>query len=198
MTDKLTDLIPDHFYHIYNRANGNEQLFLSDQNYGYFLLRYAEFINPIAKTYSYCLMPNHFHFLIQIRDEKEYNPDLTGFENLSGLYSQKFSNFFNAYTKAFNKQQNRKGSLFIRPFKRKRIINQTYLTNLIQYINLNPVEAGIVSLAEDWKYSSYSALISSKNTLVERAQVLEWFGGLDNFKHIHEHGAKLQFDDLGF
>ena len=57
-------------YHIYNHANGNDNLFRNEENYAYFLKRYAYFIHPIAKTYAYCLMPNHFHLLVKIRSEE--------------------------------------------------------------------------------------------------------------------------------
>ena len=57
-------------YHVYNHANGNEKLFLSDENYHYFLKKYYEYVHPIADIFCYCLMPNHFHFLIRIKEER--------------------------------------------------------------------------------------------------------------------------------
>lgn len=69
MINKQAILKPENTYHVYNRANGNEKLFLSDENYCYFLKKYDEYIYPIADTFCYCLMPNHFHFLIRIKEE---------------------------------------------------------------------------------------------------------------------------------
>ncbi len=147
MDDKTAILIPETTYHVYNRANGNEQLFVKEENFSYFLEKYKQYISPIADTFCYCLMPNHFHFLIRIKTENELakyfkidGSNLTGFENLSGLLAKKFSDFFNAYSKAINKQQNRKGSLFMRPFKRKRITDEKYILKLVHYIHYNPVE----------------------------------------------------------
>ncbi|HET6227831.1 MAG TPA: hypothetical protein VFF27_16220, partial [Bacteroidia bacterium] len=71
MIDYRLKLLPEHIYHIYSRANGKEPIFLSDANYKYFLNKYKHNINPIADTYSYCLMPNHFHFLLRFRAEQE-------------------------------------------------------------------------------------------------------------------------------
>lgn len=71
MQNKKKQLIPEYYYHVYNRANGNELLFLNDENYRFFLQKYFEYISPIANTFCYCLMPNHFHFLIQIKAEDE-------------------------------------------------------------------------------------------------------------------------------
>ncbi len=82
---------PGKYYHIYNRANGFEKLFLSDENYRYFLRQYVKYIEPVAITYAWCLLPNHFHFLIKIRnpdlvgaDEGFVGADLEGFQNLQG------------------------------------------------------------------------------------------------------------------
>lgn len=73
MQDTKAILEPENTYHIYNRANGNEQLFLSDDNYRYFLKKYNEYISPIVDTFCYCLMPNHFHFLVRVKKEAVLN-----------------------------------------------------------------------------------------------------------------------------
>ena len=61
---------PSTFYHLYNHANGSENLFRNDENYRFFLQKYAKYISTVADTYAYCLMPNHLHFLIKIKSEK--------------------------------------------------------------------------------------------------------------------------------
>ena len=63
-------LLPGRMYHLYNHANGEESLFREDDNYRYFLHKYVEHISPIAETYAYCLMPNHFHFFVRIVDKE--------------------------------------------------------------------------------------------------------------------------------
>src|SRR3989304_4145680 len=106
MQDKKAILIPDATYHIYNRANGAERLFVQDENYHFFLKKYMQHIYRVADTFCYCLMPNHFHFLARIKSERELiktfkvseNSNLTGFENLSGLIAKEFSNLFNSYS----------------------------------------------------------------------------------------------------
>lgn len=200
MQNKQAILQPDGIYHIYNRANGSERLFVCDENYRYFLHQYKKYITPIADTYCYCLMPNHFHFLVRVKSvqtlleifpEINWKEDLTGFENLSGLLSKQFSNLFNAYTKAFNKQHNRKGSLFMRPFKRKKITNSKYLLKLIHYIHFNPVEAGLCDSLESWTYSSFQSLISKKTTTINRTEVLKHFNDLENFLLCHNASSTL-------
>ncbi len=61
----------DRYYHIYNRANGNENLFRERENYRYFLKQWEKCIPDVADTLAYCLMPNHFHFLIRTKGEVE-------------------------------------------------------------------------------------------------------------------------------
>jgi REP element-mobilizing transposase RayT len=148
-------------------------------------------------------MPNHFHFLIRIKGEndltenfkdkirKDNHKDQTGFKNLSGLVSCQFSNLFNAYSKAFNKQQKRKGSLFIRPFKRKQVTDEQYLKKLVHYIHYNPVEAGLAKNPKYWKFSSYKSFLSKQTTKLKRAEVISWFDDLDNFIYCHQHPPNL-------
>lgn len=88
---KNTKYTPGTYYHLFNRANGWEQLFRSEDNYNYFLRRYIKYMSPVCSTYAYCLLPNHFHFLVRIHDAEELrpllptHPDLRGFGNLEGL-----------------------------------------------------------------------------------------------------------------
>lgn len=185
---------PSNFYHIYNHANGSENLFRSDENYRYFLQQWSKYVEPIADTYAYCLMPNHIHFLIRTKDETTMEETFGESvdqqtskvsENLGGLISkrisQQFSNLFNSYTKSYNKMYDRRGSLFIPNFKRKPIVSDDYYTTVIHYIHHNPVHHGFTKQVCEWPHSSYHALISDKPTRLKRAEVLEWFGSKDAF-----------------
>lgn len=58
---------PGKFYHIWNRGNNRENLFYSSRNYEYFIRLYAEYLDPVAETYAFCLLPNHFHLLIRTK-----------------------------------------------------------------------------------------------------------------------------------
>ena len=61
------------YYHIYNRGNNRQNVFFEERNYRYFLQLYAKYIEPVADTYAYCLLPNHFHLLVRTKsvDEQE-------------------------------------------------------------------------------------------------------------------------------
>jgi len=194
------------YYHIYNRGNNRENLFVQKRNYPYFLRLYAKHILPAAETFAYCLMPNHFHFLIRTRTEEEQKsyleqqidpvPDQIGSQIGSFLKnepilkikepSRAFNNMFIAYARAFNKATNRTGVLFETPFRRKPVTNDAYFYRLIAYIHTNPQKHGFVKDFRDWHWSSYDALLSEKETRLGRETVLEWFGGRDFFEEFHQ------------
>ncbi len=184
---------PDKIYHVYNHANGTEVLFKSDGNYKFFLDRLKSYILPIADIYAYCLMPNHFHIALKIKAEPELlayfssrNISLQNTEGISERVLQEFSNFFNSYTKAFNKMYKRRGRLFTASLRRKLIDNDIYFRRVIHYIHFNPVHHGFVDDPRDWKYSSFEVYFSTKPTSVNRQQVISLFNGIDGFNEYHK------------
>ncbi len=204
MGNNRTAFQPEAYYHLYNHGNGNENIFRSNENYIWFLKRYKDYISPIANTFAYCLMPNHFHFLIQIKsfdeikahyEQKEKSKSSEAFE-ANKYVTQCFSNFLNSYAKAFNKMYNRKGSLFLDNVQRKAVSNDSYFTQLIHYIHANPVHHGFVKSMEAWQYSSYHVLLSNKPTQLERNQVINWYGNIDEFKRIHQTPVTPKLDFL--
>ncbi|WBL43006.1 transposase [Algoriphagus halophytocola] len=176
-----------HSYHIYNHANGSENIFREEENYRFFLRQYDKYLDGVVETYAYCLMPNYFHLLVGV---KEFS-DLPGFENLAGLeripITKAFSNFFNSYTKAFNKKDQRRGSLFIKNFKRKPILTESQWQHAFLYIHLNPIKHGFAVDLEDWKWSSWKAYQAiEKESLLNRDYYLNFFDGLDHLNQTME------------
>jgi len=110
--DHTSPLLFDQYYHIFNRGNNRENIFIEERNYRYFLELYAHHINSIADTYAYCLLHNHFHLLVRIKSKAEIHAyrDLEA-QKVSSP-SLQFGNLFNAYTKAINQAYQRTGSLF--------------------------------------------------------------------------------------
>ncbi len=188
-------LVHGNFYHIYNRGINSCDIFKETENYQYFLKLYDEYISPIADTFAWVLMPNHFHFLVRVREVSEL-ANLTGLENQSGFKPpyQYFSNFFNAYSKAFNKRFDRHGSLFERKFKRKRIDNLEYLRNVVLYIHDNPIHHFFCDNKLEYPWSSYLTCITLKATRLKRDTVIGWFDNQANFKHTHNE--KLDVDGI--
>jgi REP element-mobilizing transposase RayT len=146
---------------------------------------YEKYIDPIADTFAWVLMPNHFHLLIRLKDTDEI--DLTGLKPPH----QYFSNLFNAYTKAFNKRNNRHGALFERPFKRKLIEDESYFKQLVLYIHNNPVHHGFCSHPIEYGWSSYLTCVSPKPTNLKRDETIEWFDNEANFKSVHNKAVEV-------
>jgi REP element-mobilizing transposase RayT len=176
----IEPLIHGKYYHIYNRGINSDTLFKEKRNYEYFLRLYDNHVEPIAETFAWCLMKNHFHLLIRIKNTDEINL------NKKIEPSQSFSNLFNAYTKAYNKSYNRHGPMFERPFKRKMISNEAYFQNLIAYIHNNPVHHAICEHPLNYPWSSYITCISEKKTKLKRTEVIAFFNDLENFKYVHQ------------
>ncbi len=183
----LTPLQPGRYYHIYNRGNNREDLFREERNYRYFLQLYARHAHPIAHTFAYCLMKNHIHFLVRIKTDEEYQTSrISETREVSDFKpSQHFSNLFNAYTKAINKAHGRTGSLFEERFGRIEVTSDAYFAYLIFYIHFNPQKHGFVDDFRDWPWSSYGALRATSATKLQRAEVLNWFGGGGRFDEFH-------------
>jgi putative transposase len=93
--------------------------------------------------------------------------------------SRQFADLFATYTKAFNKAYGRTGSLFAKPFRRRRADSDGYFRTLVVYIHQNPQRHDFVSNFCDWPYSSYAAIASRSNTRVQRTAVLAWFDNRD-------------------
>ncbi|MCA9918509.1 MAG: hypothetical protein KC445_11185 [Anaerolineales bacterium] len=182
------------FYHIYNRGNNGENLFVQPRNYPYFLQLYAKHIQPVAETYAYCLLPNHFHFGLRTYTEAEqeayFHEKIGPISKIGPIFklqdpSRAFNNLFIAYARAFNKATSRTGALFESPFGRKLINSERYLLTLITYIHHNPQKHGFVADFRDWPWSSYGAMLTDKPTKLNRDEVLAWFNGRSHFIEAH-------------
>lgn len=165
---------------------------MEERNYHYFLKLYAQYIHPIADTCAYCLLPNHFHFLLRVKTDEERMPgglrqSVTNTERLAQSLkpaSRHFNNKFIAYTKAINKAYNHTGSMFESPFRRKLVESESYFITLVLYIHRNPYHHQIADF-RDWPWSSYRAILSDSPTRVQRDWLLETFGGWEAFVRAH-------------
>ncbi|MEM9858508.1 MAG: transposase [Bacteroidota bacterium] len=197
MPDYHSNFEYDKYYHIFNRGNNKEDLFKSANNYRYFLQKWKKYISPYSSTLAYCLMPNHFHFLVHIPHYLNLNKPIRlskGYNDLdiNEALEEQFRKLFMSYALAFNKQQNRSGSLFQKGFKRIEIDLDEYLTRLIQYIHNNPIHHGFVKNYRDWHYSSYNAIVSSSQTYLDREAVLNWFGGKNALIEFHKEQIEIR------
>jgi putative transposase len=159
------------YYHIYNRGHNKERIFFEEENYLYFLRQFKKFLIPHVDVFAYCLLPNHFHFFIKINKVEEFEKGI--------------KNFFISYSRSINQKYNRVGSLFQGRYKTVEIHDDAHFTRMVTYIHQNPLKAGLVKKIEDYKFSSYPAYVSGRLSLVNCTEVLNWYGGIDEFKNCH-------------
>jgi len=189
--NRTETLVCGEVYHVYNKAVGSELLFKTDEDYEHFLKKIERFILPVANIYAYCLIPNHFHLMLRIKEPNDI-PRLQRIseDEYSNFLLQVFGNFFNSYSKSFNKLYNRTGRLFFQPFKRIMVEDEDYFVLLVNYIHRNPIHHGLVKQLSDWKYSSYKTIISDKPTRLDRVEVLSFFDSIQDFFLFHEENKQ--------
>ncbi|MFT3846953.1 MAG: transposase [Lacibacter sp.] len=193
-------LLPEKFYHVFNRAIGNEKCFLNEDNYLFFLKKLEQYIFPVADVYAYSLLPNHFHLVIKVRSheeiaalrEKQTNKKFGKENDISIAIMQQFSNLINSYTKAFNKVYNRKGSLFIDHLRRSEAKDDADVKAFIFYVHKNAVHHALTKAIGIWQFDSFKSLLSNKPTRLAREAVLELFGGGERFIEFHHQEIEIK------
>ena len=137
---------PSAWYHIMNRGRRAENVFLDKEDYEWFLELLkdsSEMWN--VRTAACCLMPNHYHLLIQTPDA-----NLSRFmRHVNGVYTQRFNRFHGC-----------DGHLFRGRFKSILVDKDAYLLQLVRYIHRNPLEVGIVGKLDSYEWSSHKAYVS--------------------------------------
>ncbi len=174
------------YYHIYNRSVDKKPMFKNDGNYLFFLKKYLEYLSPVLETHAYCLLGNHFHLMVRIKETFDLPPSTAVKpQTIHDRVSHQFRKFFQSYAMAFNKQHNRIGTLFQTPFKRALIDSDAYFTEMVYYVHGNPQKHGLIHDFRQWKWSSYRSFLSDKPSALQREAVLNWFGGVENFVTCH-------------
>jgi REP element-mobilizing transposase RayT len=183
-------ILHGNYYHIYNRGNNGIDVFLENESYYHFLRLYAKYVDPVAETFAWCLLKNHFHLLVRIKNKNEIDENQLTYNTTEKPKvidpSRQFSHLLNAYTQAINKRHNRTGSLFETTFERKIVADEKYLRKLIFYIHNNPVHHGFVKQMSLYPWSSYETVMSNKPTKLMRAEVIELYSDLENFVYFHD------------
>lgn len=160
--------VENEIFHVYNRGNQKQPIFFNRGNYLYFLQKVRYHLFPICDILAYCLMPNHFHFLIKT-NEKTVAPVSTPNPLIKNtVFSKELGKLLSSYTRALQKQQGFTGSLFQQKTKAKQVSGQLpdgddYVASCFAYILNNPVKAGLVQCPEDWEYSNYLDLIGLRS-----------------------------------
>ena len=176
-------------YHVYNRGNNKEKIFYYNYNYLYFIEKIRTSILPYSDVLAWCLLPNHFHLMIEVKS--------VIFNNVS--LNNSIGKMLSSYTRAINNQEKRIGSLFqkhtqaicltsidgITPSWYKTygitVINisqpeKEYPQVCMAYIHNNPVKHGLEEKPDNWEFSSfreYKGLVD--NCLINREKGMYYF-----------------------
>lgn len=157
------EFFKNELYHIYNRGNNRQKIFFSHGNYTFFLAKIKRYIVPYCDLPAYCLMPNHFHFLIRSDERTIATKTIANKEK--NVLSEGIRHLLSSYTQAINKQNNSTGSLFQQNTKAKPIVKggRNYDQICLHYIHQNPLKAKLVEKMEDWEYSSFRDYCGKRN-----------------------------------
>lgn len=140
--------------------------------------------NKIIDIISYCLMPNHFHFLLQ--------------QKRHGGITEFISKLTNSYTKYFNIKNNRSGPLLQGEFKAVHVKTDEQLVHLSRYIHLNPLVGYVIKDLETYHWSSYLEYVGiTKVNICSKKIILNQFNSADSYKQFIldqvDYGKQLEF-----
>jgi putative transposase len=168
-------LLPDEYYHIYNRGNNKHPIFFNEGNYLFFIKKIRDQLASCSNIICYCLMPNHFHIIIQA-NKKSVIERISFGGNPMQEFAYRIGILLSSYSQAINKQNGTSGSLFQQKTKVKILSEEVegrqenYLESCFFYVHNNPFEAGMVNNLRDWGYSSYLDYIGVRDgTLCNKA-----------------------------
>ena len=135
-------LLDNACYHIINRGNQKQAIFLEENDYKDFLRLLKHFKNKHGfKLFGYCLMPNHIHLIMQPKESKDLS-------EIIKVLTQ-------TYTLSFKKKYNKPGHLWQGRFKSKIVMKDNYFLECVYYVEMNPVRARLVSSPAEYLWSSY-------------------------------------------
>lgn len=171
------------YYHVYNRGNNQQRIFFSEKNYLFFLQKIRDQLTPRADFLAYCLMPNHFHFILRANEEGLRERPSFGGKPMQEL-AYRIGILLSSYSQAINKQNSTTGSLFQQKTKAKSLMetgNDTrisYIEQCFHYIHQNPLKAGIIKDPGEWNYSSYAEYVENKEPSLCKKELFYTLTGL--------------------
>ena len=177
--------LPGEYYHLYNRGNDKQLIFLEPENYKFFLRRLRKYLTKAnSELIAFCLMPNHYHLVIHLGDCPDFSNILRGFTT--------------SYVKSFNSLYHRVGYLFQGNTQMRLVRSDEDLINLCRYVHLNPVTAGLVASPESWDYSDYREWISENlaaDSPIRKVRDAHFSSGRDYMQFVIDRAAELKIRD---
>ncbi len=211
MPGRITPLVNDQIYHVFNRGINHQPTFLDRLEYkrAKLIIEYYRFANLPVKLSKYltlsnddrtkimnnlrkendrlidilafCLMPNHFHLLL--RQIKN-----------NGI-SRFMGNIQNSYTRYANTKNERDGSLFLDQFKAKLITTDEQLIHVSRYIHLNPYTSYVIKSLDDlleYPWSSLPEYLKNKPLICEIDTIMSFFKTARSYQDFIKNQADYQ------
>ena len=167
------EFLPGEIYHVYNQGNNGQTIFFKRDNYLLFLKKMQACLTVDCDLLAWCLMPNHFHWIIKVSDNYPLPISTSDHKNdipapVVPPLNRKIATLLSSYTKSINNSCDRSGSLFRSrtkaiPLNSDLVTDDNYPIICFLYIHQNPVRAGLVNDLKDWKFSSYRDYAGIRN-----------------------------------
>jgi putative transposase len=179
---EISQFAQDHYYHFYNHAVFEQNLFQDNEDYKKCINLLQKYIKQSEfSIISYCLMPNHYHILLLQKTDINF--------------SQTSNKIWYVYTCYYNKKYNRKGTLFSNKLQHICVSNENYLLKLSAYIHLNPVKANFVEEPNLWEWSNYLDMVGRRNDqLIDTHFMRTYFKSSNEYERFVMES--LKFDDI--
>ena len=211
-TDYHAALRPLEHYHLYNKAVSGRKLFYTVMDYKRFLSKYKEYFSSYLETFAYCLIPNHFHFLVEVQEIDEVFQGSLKNEKTSAarrllsdeietdkFLSDQFRRFLSSHSLYVNKKYSYNGPLLLKKMKKTEVETDVKFYDLLCYIHHNPIHHGLSKTFADWPFSSFGEYMN-EGIFVTSKKVLDELGagnvnmGRSEFVNLHRE-FKENFND---
>ena len=192
-------------YHLYNRCISEVNLFEFPGMCDHFIIKIKKYLSPFMVLYGYCLMPNHFHLLVRIKNHdaiqdasldwnesnrlRQYDK---GACDLNSLIEDQTRRLFSSLVMFYNKINKRRGSIFTERMKRILQRSEFNILDQLCYIHHNPIHHGFTLNYESWEYSSYNSY-ARRSFLFQgqREFIMQFFNNvnaqsIEEFIKVHE------------
>jgi len=169
MRSSLTPHDAESFFHVVNHSIDGRNLFYDEGDYRTYLTMFKAAIGADLTVIAYCLMPNHFHFLLR--------------QNVANAMSTLFEVSHKRYARYFNKKHGFKGTIFRSRLNHKEVTNEKYLLQACAYIHANPVQANLVNFPEEWAFSNFREYMQLRDGSLWSEQFLkDYIGNQENYR----------------
>ncbi len=170
MRDKLIHSAINACFHVVNHAVDGRDLFYDTGDYKSYLYFFEEALNSDVTVLAYCLMPNHFHFLLR--------------QNALDAISTLFEAAHKRYARYYNKKHGYKGKIFRQRLHHRETLGEEHILNASAYIHANPLQAKLVNFPEEWEFSNFQEYLRMrKGSLFSEWFLRDYIGNPEKYRN---------------